>query len=295
MIPEDKLLEHIDAYLKGQLPTAEAAAMEQEMAIDTALARRVSQQRLHLLGLELLLEDDLRAKMQVWKTEVPPPRPPLTGQWKFWVLGLGLVGLLAGLLGWLKWGQLPALPGNGPASIEQQFLLPNDTVKASLPVVPRAQDSQQPNIKRNAKTSPRPIAALLDDSKSDLLRVLAEIEVSKTTRGTIEDAALLQVCQSIRSKDYALASEQLREISGAEGTFLLAVTHFFSGRYAQALPLFDTLSTDKGFARAEMAEYCAAICVLEQGQTAAARRRFLKMAGDGGHQFSERARLLIEH
>ncbi|MBK8968455.1 MAG: tetratricopeptide repeat protein [Lewinellaceae bacterium] len=61
--------DRIEAYLLGHLAPAEAAAFEQEMAQNPALATEVDKQRLELRAMELLAEAELRANFSAWKAE----------------------------------------------------------------------------------------------------------------------------------------------------------------------------------------------------------------------------------
>lgn len=68
MNPEETF-DKIEAYLKGQLDAKEKAAFEQKMATDSNLQEEVALHRLEQQSMELLVEKDIRGKMQKWKTE----------------------------------------------------------------------------------------------------------------------------------------------------------------------------------------------------------------------------------
>jgi len=61
--------DRIEAYLIGQMPSAEAAAFEQEISQDADIALEVEQQRLEHRAMELLLREELQSQMQQWKAE----------------------------------------------------------------------------------------------------------------------------------------------------------------------------------------------------------------------------------
>ncbi len=61
--------EQIERYLKGHMPPDEHQAFEAEIARDPELEALVYQHRLERIGLELLVERDLRTKMQAWDRE----------------------------------------------------------------------------------------------------------------------------------------------------------------------------------------------------------------------------------
>lgn len=61
--------DRIEAYLLGQMPSTEVAAFEQEIGQDDTLAREVDRQRLEHRAMELLLREELRNNLQLWKAE----------------------------------------------------------------------------------------------------------------------------------------------------------------------------------------------------------------------------------
>ncbi len=61
--------EQIEQYVSGKMPPAERQAFEAEMARDAELDALVHQHRIERIGLEMLVEQDLRAKMNAWDRE----------------------------------------------------------------------------------------------------------------------------------------------------------------------------------------------------------------------------------
>ncbi|MEN9611391.1 MAG: hypothetical protein RLZZ628_2205 [Bacteroidota bacterium] len=61
----------IEAYLCDGLPPAEKKALEKAIAADPQLKKQVEMQRLEWDAMELLLETDLRDKMEDWDAEMP--------------------------------------------------------------------------------------------------------------------------------------------------------------------------------------------------------------------------------
>ncbi len=62
----------IDDYLKGKLEGDALTAFEQDLAQDTDLARQVELFQLEKRGVDVLVEKDLRLKMQAWQCQVRP-------------------------------------------------------------------------------------------------------------------------------------------------------------------------------------------------------------------------------
>lgn len=67
--------DRIEAYLLGRMSAEEARHLEQEAAQDTALAAELQQQTLEHRAMELLVQDDLRAHLNTWKSEKTAEQP----------------------------------------------------------------------------------------------------------------------------------------------------------------------------------------------------------------------------
>lgn len=63
---DEQLTDKIEAWLKGNLPTAEAAAFQAEVAADPALAEQVDLHRLTLRAMERLSEQHLQQNVLTW-------------------------------------------------------------------------------------------------------------------------------------------------------------------------------------------------------------------------------------
>ncbi len=111
------LYDKIDDYLNGNLEGTHLEAFEKALASDETLAVEVEVFRLEKEGVELLVEDDLRNKMNRWTTQLPPKNTPNTvrkdsyGEGgeinaitkpknRFWLWGGGLLLLGIGSLVW---------------------------------------------------------------------------------------------------------------------------------------------------------------------------------------------------
>jgi hypothetical protein len=68
----------IDNYLEGKLNQNDLDAFEQALKTDPTLVRAIEVSRLEKKGIELLVETDLRAKLQRWKSEKEPQKPSNT-------------------------------------------------------------------------------------------------------------------------------------------------------------------------------------------------------------------------
>ena len=72
----EALNEKIDNYLKGQLNETDLKTFEAAINADESLAKAVAVFKLEKEAIELLIEDDLRAKTTRWKSEKINKKPP---------------------------------------------------------------------------------------------------------------------------------------------------------------------------------------------------------------------------
>jgi hypothetical protein len=172
----------IDDYLKGKLEGDALAAFEKNLANDTDLARQVELFQLEKRGVDVLVEKDLRQKMQAWQAQVRPKNEENMpenakntegGKRLLFLLGIGVFMALLTLVLYLnsknnrleipktqeqKLDDLPV--ENQDKSIEdpleKQGELPRksleNTLKKPQPIAenaPRNKDSKAPNNDKN--------------------------------------------------------------------------------------------------------------------------------------------------
>ncbi len=306
MQEEDNLLIKIDAYLKGHLSNEETAAFEQDIAADTALAQQVARQRVHLEALDILLEDDLRAKMKNWETEIDD-KPLSSNKWKNGVLLLITFAVLLGLYFLFKPKNDMDLPNNlnkedsliiDKNNIDTLQTKPNPTIptqnkspflnKSVLPS-PTKSDAKKPIVK--AQTLPND---LLETTNEDLALVLIDLENNTVRRDTQSNRLMSETYRLLKQKDYSKALNVLKNVSNTEGVFLRGITYFLNGQYLKALPIFEDLVKNDGFGRKETAEYYAALCLLANGQKQEGVQHLTKIASDNGHQYTNKAALTLK-
>lgn len=97
----DTLFDKIETYLRGKMSAAEAAAFERQIAADPELAELVEMQRFEQDGLEFLLEEDLKKKIDIWKTSPPPGMtPPRSRGRSWWVWAILLLAVFVAVGIW---------------------------------------------------------------------------------------------------------------------------------------------------------------------------------------------------
>lgn len=110
----------INDYLEGKLNETDLAAFEEAMSADATLLKAVEVSRLEKQSIELLIENDLRAKMKVWKSDKLAQKPQYTvggvleqktNYWsRFAVFGVLLLGFSGAIIYWFNKKEVSDLP-----------------------------------------------------------------------------------------------------------------------------------------------------------------------------------------
>ena len=296
---EEDLLIRIDAYIRKHLSATEAADLERQIAADPALAARVEQQRRHLHALDVLLEDDLLDKMKVWNKEIEEKIKATRFQlWSKWTLAIVGVGALVAIYFWQK--QLTMVM---PQNQNKEVIQDSFRSKKQEPMTPNP-ETQNPKPKTQTPSVQKPTKPIADiksipadffaSSEAELAVILTELKEESTRRSDKNDTLLLQTYRLIQQRDYAQAISLSKNIQTTEGAYVLAMTYFLKGQYAQALPVFNKLSKNEGFNRAEMADYYTALSFLGNGRKEEAKKQLSKIADDKGHQYTREAKMALQ-
>jgi anti-sigma factor RsiW len=240
MDEQEKLFFKIEDYLQGKLPPAEAQEFEKDIAADPELAAAVKKHRFEQQGLEYLLEQELREKMQAWKAEDSgasrPPRP----RRPWWLLGLFAL-LAAGLFIYLKKKPEPSLLT--PPAIEETPTGTSETPADEAPAAPAGPVAEVPSSSTKPE-APAPRTAAPPDARAE--QILAFHELPEHYQGQVRSAtpppsptALDAALKAYEAGRYAEAIQLLRsgEMSD-DGRELLAHAYLKQGEYAQAARLF---------------------------------------------------------
>ena len=306
---EDNLLIKIDAYLKGHLSQEDTAAFAQEIAADTALFQQVAQQRVHLQALDLLLADDLRAKMKNWEIEADTYTEADTGKkplnvWTIVGLSVGAFTVFMFLYFLFTPQNKAVMPANQQANQQDTLKIKSNDLpknnKDTLQIIPNSNIKSQKEAPSVLDTKKTVVEAqtvpkdFLITAHADLTVVLTELENNQVRRGKAADTLIVESYRLIQQKYYVRALNTLKNAQNTEGVFAQAIVYFFVGQYLEALPLFDTVAKDSGFAYAETADYYAALCLLDDGKKQEAVKRLTKIARDKGHAYSSKAQFVIQ-
>lgn len=280
---EEQLMEKIDAFLSGHLPAAEKADFEKELRDNPGLAEKVRRQRLHLQGLEVLVEDDLRSKMAIWKGRLHTPEAPPKTPWRWAVGALLLIALLLIGLYWFKQSGQTHPPLAQPRS--------------GAPVA--AAPEPAPDLHPEQKTQPSPTrqyAALVKSYQGEIATELQN-NCRELVRGANTNGLLEKAGKQIENRHFESAIGLLEQVPASDpqftdAQFLLGTAYLLDGKYGNAIPIFEKLSPDESFLRADRAKWYLALAFLGNAQPEQAKVLLAEISKDRGNDFQIKAREL---
>jgi hypothetical protein len=325
---DELLFDKIEAYLRGQLPSAEAAAFEAEIAADPELAALVKMHRLERRGLEWLVERDLLTKMNVWEREaeqaVPAPKPLRATFVRRWggvtwsvmarnaLIGAAAV-LTLGVFGW--WMLQPQTDIGGPPSVltapkpkTPSTAPPKTSPKPPAPT-PKPDESDRvaesptpskpspvpkPETKPPSPPAPPaapnyPALAATFYREGDFIQ-----KNGNTTSG--ESPGYGEALDSYKSGKYSDVEKLLKPAlksnpEALKTKELLAHSLYQRGKYDEALTYFRQLVGVKNKAVAERSQWAMALTLLHNmpAQKALLDRTLNNIAAKPGHAFYQQA------
>lgn len=253
---DGQLFFKIEDYLAGKLPPEEVAAFERDIAADPELAETVEMQRLERESLEFMLEQNLRSKMEAWKTAPPPDEPRSAkpgGGFLRWIwVGLGAAALLVVAFYFIKnKNSNPATTPENPTprqqSAPQKTPYTGPVAEAPYPIPP-SQNQPAQSLKNQPAGQ---FAALARDAYAG-----TRTSWGTTIRGDADDRVdsifaeakkwmddgkpqnALRALDKIKTRDDPIVAEQ--------GLILKAHAHFQAGNFAQAAEIFAVVMQSGG-------------------------------------------------
>ncbi|MEZ4963117.1 MAG: hypothetical protein R2830_25060 [Saprospiraceae bacterium] len=250
---DEILFDKIEAYLGGKLTEEEAATFEQQAAADPALRELLDLHRFEREGVEYLIEQDLRGKMESWKTAPPDENPadlPRTKR-RWWLLLLA-AGLLGGVVFFVvKFNAqphpaMPPVEENPPAEnkpIEQQ-----PAPKSPPKEVPIANTEENKAEKMPAPQQKKDRYLALANTFYDLPENLGSGRRNSDETG--EQNALTPAIKAFKSNppNYPRAIVELKKITKensptefAQAQEMLAHAYFNNNQYKAAATIFQKM------------------------------------------------------
>lgn len=252
----EQIWQKIEDYLKGKLPSDEASGFEADIRNNPELAEMVDLYKLQEDGIELLVEKDLKEKLNQWET-APPETPPGSSGFFFrwWILGvLLLCGLV--LVVWM-WpgteGDNLAAPDGTEAEFQQEESpsnasdIPDETVDPSDSEEDNSSDQPNREDETIEKQTPPatdygPIAMANYEPPGFLRQVRGDKSIPKND--------LDQAIAAFQEKDFGgcirILAPKLGNITKQEKQ-TLAHAYFASGQYDRASSLFGELKEEETF------------------------------------------------
>lgn len=172
---EEQLYEQIEDYLRGDLPPEARKAVEEEIATNPAAALELRRQQLELEAMQLMLAQELKAKVRQWQAEedddddneTPPPTTPNnatttnSSAWRKRLLMALAVASAVGVLGWQQgWWWSQQQPETQPT--EEKETIPIAADKPDVVTPPQEAPQEEGKTKATKPSNPAPPLAKAD-------------------------------------------------------------------------------------------------------------------------------------
>ncbi|MCS6929215.1 MAG: hypothetical protein NZM43_06940 [Saprospiraceae bacterium] len=304
--------EQIERYLAGKMPPDERQLFEAEMAQNAELEALVNQHRLERIGLELLVEKDLRAKMQAWdrETELLRQLQPKRAARRPLYMMLRAAALIAVLVLGYWWLRERASDEPAPQSNIVQTQ-PKSQKRPSEKSKPRIQPDKfetpttsgemaQHELPSNAIEEMQPGSSAVDYAAlADEFFVERDfLPPSGVKSGS---RSYLEGLRSLQSGHYqdVIASfrPELSPVPTAEEMLqqeLLAVAYFKNGQYAEAEMAFRRIASSGLQPYAQRAEWGIVLAILKQMPQRQSALKAALEAISAQHPFYAKAQYLRE-
>ncbi len=298
---EKELYDKIEAYLREDLSAADKKAFDAEIASNPQLAEQVEMHRFEWDGMEVILENDLRAKMAQWQEEgkqasftpsvseaknriIPIEKGKTTVRRLYY--GLAIAASLTLLLGVLLWVFTKPTPASDVVKNDAS----KDTI-ARLPLptpMPKSDKENTPIVQMDKKPfetpaippkleNPTPIVPNNETNRVDETTLIAfaedaykedvpDYESINTSRGGNNTSVLDEAGKAYDSKDFTKVISLLKNTLALDENYsaleLLAHSYFQQKQYKLALPLFKDLLRLSGKRTHDKSEWYLLLCYL---------------------------------
>jgi TolA-binding protein len=282
-MPDPTTYETIERYLLGQLPEAERAALDARMAAHPELAEQFARQKQEHLALGLLVEDDLRSRLDDWKNQAPRPARP------GWFSGLLLFLIGAALLLVFFWWLSPKPePAIEPLPETRQPVAENPPEPPASP----------------APATPGEIPETSEQAAQDYLALAAEFAEpvrfgeGDVREGTSTPDTLQTALQLLRQKRYRDGLSLLETFPAghpnyADAQYFQGLAWYEQGHFNRAIPFLKKTAESEAYLYSEQAAWYLLMAYLQNKQAAPARRLARQIAADEGHPYQPRAKALL--
>lgn len=325
---DETLFFKIENYLNGKLSKEELFLFEQDLASDVSLKEMVELHQLEQDGQELLIEKDLRAKMEDWKVQQTTITPPSKSNNKWWLfLGIFLVSGIF-FLNKKNTPEITNIPIIEPSEeldsedfdinqIEDKDALPQ--ANTETPEKEKRQSEKDPSIIVNEenKISPKKNNSINDDflkslkSKSINFLAMAETKYAlpenlasnlKSKNPISTPSILDKSIQLFRVKEYPEAIISFLSIKKTKNPLMnevakewLAHAYFNNQQFKEAAQIFKEISSNTSMTTKDQAEWYLTLSLVPDytNQKATIETLLTKMIDPQSyHNYGENARNL---
>lgn len=307
----EDIYDKIEAYLKGNLSEEERAAVEREIQTNPEVALEFQWQQVELDAMEVMLERDLRGKINQWLDEdepLPPPEndthtPPNTWRpGRLWIAALlGAVVVLAVAAWRMDWfgyksesvptEKTPAERANSnqqtPGQIAEEEE-PTESEKTVDPTIPG------PEVRPAPQRPPAGGGMMADAGKLYEDLPLGNIRKGATVEG--EQDPLSEAVNAYEQKQYRRAFELLDAVPEGNGYAIRALemkahTLYHLKKYKESAAAFAAVAATELPPFAERAQWNELVCYTAQypATKAAFNALLAVLIADSGHAYHEKA------
>ncbi len=247
--------EKIESYLRGDMPPAEVAEFEQQMSENPDLEMLVDMQRMEHDTMELLLEDELRAKMKTWQN-TPPPTSGSGSNWRLWIWGSLLVVLTSVTI--YFWINHSARTTNTTSPQKEQEVKKKSDLRVATEngkepsseeqIAPEQKSPTQKNMPTPRRNPANEYLALATEAYN--MPGELNLRSGNDTQTTPLDVGM----KAFAAKDYKKAIEELSQLSPEIGAVyyeraqeLLGHAYFQNKQYREAARIFEPMANDPDF------------------------------------------------
>lgn len=264
----------IEAYLQGELTLEERSSFEVEMANDPALSAQIIEQQRQRAAVEVLVQDELRAKLDSWRKllqEEPLPSPNESRKFMLSRWGLAILLLVLMLLAYFLF------PHPKPKRV-QQSEQPPVTKPSSLDTIPSQKDNQPSVQEINTSDSTSRVLAMAEPywEKPDF-STPNQRHLSNTNNHHLKIALEL-----LDQNKFGTAIDSLRKSSlkSPDVNYYIGCAYYAQKKFTAAIPYLQLSAKDENYAYAPTARWYLSVSLLATGKTYEAKVQIRKVLED---------------
>lgn len=305
-----EIYDRIEDYINGKLKGNALTTFEQILAQDDTLAKEVEIFRLEKKGVQLLVEDDLRKKMQTWKANHVIKNPAATEGGSVlnikyflkWIIGFAVIAIVFWFLYLKPQQKIQQIP-----AIKKEEDLDNQPTNPLNPSEQTKQIEQKPvnpNIAHNDKKESLPPKALKlneDDAYSALAKDFYDNPdlSNEILKGeSIKNDPLESALEAWKNNDFIKVIELTQTYPKNSPIYihsqeLLAHAYFRNKNYLKAEKVFSNIIDSDSGATGEDAEWYKLLCLMALKKTKDADILINKILNASAHPKNSDAKNLM--